>query len=190
MSTRAARILLQADWPNDTTTRLWDGSGAYTDEDGNVWRGAALITGLDSIETAINGEAYTMDIKLSGVTSEMADNAWLSYDRGDLIGGIVKILILSCDEFDVAVAPAETKFTGTVDNIVIDDVSKGETSESSVILEVTNRFTLRRTTHGAVLSDADQRARATAVNPGEDPDRFCERVPMLEDKTIVWPRWN
>jgi hypothetical protein len=57
-------------------------------------------------------------------------------------------------------------------------------------VEVTNRFTLRRLKSGAVLSDADQRARAAAVNPEEEPDRFCERVPLLQDKTITWPRWR
>lgn len=184
------RILLQADWPNDTSTRLWDGAGPFIDGDGMVWRGSGTITGLEAIEAAINGEAFTMNVTLTGVESEMADSAWLSYDHGDLVGGTVRVLILPCDEHDVATGPAETRFTGTVDNIIIDDSVQGEKPASRVTLECTNRFSLRRITHGAVLSDTDQRARALAANPLEDADRFCERVPLLQDKTIVWPRWS
>jgi hypothetical protein len=67
-------------------------------------------------------------------------------------------------------------------------VDEGVTASISV--ECTNRFTLRRLTSGAVLSDADQRARAAVLNPLGTADRFCERVPLMQDKTIVWPRWN
>lgn len=187
---RSLRILIEATWPNDVVTRLWDGSGPYVDAEMNVWRGSSLVTGLDAIEAAINGEAYTLNMSLTGVQSEIADNAWLSYEHDELIGGIVKIMFQPCDDDDQPVGDPQVRFTGTVDNLVIDDTVAGDRPESSVTFEVTNRFTLRRLTHGAVLSDADQRARSAAVNPEAEPDRFCERVPLLEDKTIVWPRWN
>ncbi len=81
-------------------------------------------------------------------------------------------------------------FTGRIDNVLIDDEVNAERPRSAVTIEVTNRFQMRRLVNGSVLSDADQRARSLAVNPGEPPDRFCERIPGLVDKTINWPRWN
>jgi hypothetical protein len=194
MTTRKAslRILVRVDWMTEaeTVTRLWDGAGPYVDADGNVWIGASAFNGLDAVEQAINGEASTLNLALAGVSGDQADLVWLSYTNDEIIGSTVRILIQPCDANDQPVGAAETRFTGTIDNILFDDTVVGDRPTSSITVECTNRFTLRRLTNGAVLSDADQRARAAVLNPLGTADRFCERVPLMQDKTIVWPRWN
>lgn len=189
MTTRSIRILCELGFAS-TTERLWDGSGPYVDGDGNVWRGCASITGLDVVEAAINGEAYTLEIALTGVPSDIATLAWQDYDAGEVIGASVRLMIQPCDEYDQPNADPQVRFTGTIDNIRFDDTAQEKEIVSAVIVECTNRFSLRRVTSGSVLSDTDQRARSARINPSGNPDRFCERVPLLRDKQIAWPRFN
>lgn len=184
------RILLEFTWPNDVVSRLWDGAGPFVDGDGNIWRGSELTNGLDAVEQAINGEAYTLTLALTGVPSSIGDIAYEEYGDGNIVGGTVRILLLECDDSDQPTGTPETRFTGAIDNVVFEDAADDGGVTSSIAVECTNRFTLRRLTNGSVLSDADQRARALVLNPMGNEDRFCERVPLMQDKTIVWPRWN
>ena len=188
--TASIRILVQFDWPTGATSRLWDGAGQFVDADGEVWRGCSVGEDLDTIEMAINGEAYTLNMSLMGVGSDHADAVWLAYTNDEIIGATTRIMIQPCDANDQALGDREVMFTGRIDNILFDDAVSGDRPRSTITVEVTNRFQMRRLMNGAVLSDADQRARSAAVNPDAPPDRFAERVPLLEDKTIVWPRWN
>jgi len=193
MSSRSIRILCRIDWldEDETVTRLWDGSGPYVDADGEVWIGSALITGLDNIDMAINGEAATLNIELAGVPSEQADATWLAFENDAIIGATFRLYIQPCNaKTDQPVGTPETKFTGKIDNIIFQDKASDANLLSTLTVEITNRFTMRRLTNGAVLSDTDQRARSALLNPSGNPDRFCERVPLMFDKTIVWPRWT
>ena len=188
------RIFVRITWPTGAVSRLWDGAGAFLTTNGELWKGVTLVDGIEAIELALNGEAFTLNLSLVAVSNDEADVAWLSYTNDEIIGGVVELLIQPCDDNDQPVGDAEIRFTGTVDNILFDDRTESgdgaEQQKSTITIEVTNRFTLRRLTSGSVLSDVDQRARAAVLNPGGDPDRFCERVPGLADKTITWPRWN
>jgi hypothetical protein len=190
MTTKSIRILVQFDWPNDTVTRLWDGSGPLADLDGNVWKGLSLLEGLDGIEHAINGEAYTLSMALSGVSSALADVAWQDYQDGNVIDGRVRLLIQPCDKYDQPQGSPEVRFTGIVDNIKFDEFVQDKQPHSTITVDCRNRFTLRRLTNGAALSDTDQRARSAILNPSAPPDRFCEFVPKMRDKTLVWPRYT
>jgi len=191
-ATRASsiRILVQFDWPTEAVSRLWDGSGPFVDSDGNVWKGCSLADGIDDLEMAINGEASALNMTLMGVAAEGSDLVWLSYSDEEIVGAVVRIMIQPCDAYDQPVGAREVMFTGRIDNIVFDDTVSGDRPVSAITAEVTNRFTLRRLENGGVLSDTDQRARSAAVNPEEEPDRFAERVPLLEDKTVAWPKWR
>ncbi|WP_289296250.1 hypothetical protein [uncultured Reyranella sp.] len=160
------------------------------DSEGDRWSGCSLLDGLDEIEQAINGEATTLNMVLTGEGEAAGDLVWLSYSTDQIVGATVRLLIQPCDEHDQPIGAREVMFTGRIDNKLFDDQVVDERQRSTMTVEVTNRFTLRRLKSGAVLSDADQRARAAAVNPEEEPDRFCERVPLLQDKTITWPRWR
>lgn len=187
---KSLKILCRLDFPSQTV-RLWEGSGPYIDSQGNVWRCCVLGDGaLDSIETAINAEAWTLELGLSGIDKEIADIAWKETESGDVIGAKVQILIQDCDENDQPIGDPDVKFTGTIDNIRFDEAAQDDKVIAGVTIEVTNRFALRTMINGAVLSDVDQRARSAILNPGADPDRFAERVPGLADKTIRWPAWN
>lgn len=192
MSDRSIRIMCQINWRDEAATisRLWDGSGPYVDPDGEVWIGAAALAGIDGVDLAINGEASTLIVELSGVSSDNADLVWESYDRDEIVGSDFRILIQGCDAADQPIGEPERRFTGTIDNVISNDKPSAETAVSSLTVEVGNRFTMRRRSHGAVLSDTDQRARAAVLNPSAPPDRFGERVPLMQDKTVVFPRWN
>ncbi|WP_439611509.1 hypothetical protein [Reyranella sp.] len=188
--TKSIRILCEFTWPTAAVSRLWDGAGPFMDGSGDVWAGCSLLDGLDEIEQAINGEATTLNMVLTGEGEAAGNLVWLGYSDEQIVGAIVRLLIQPCDENDQPIGDREVMFTGRIDNKLFDDSVIDERLRSTITVEVTNRFTLRRLKSGAVLSDADQRARSAAVNPEEEPDRFCERVPLLQDKTITWPRWR
>jgi hypothetical protein len=190
MTVKSIRILIEFTWPSAVVDRVWDGSGPFVDSTGEIWQGCSLAEGFDDIEQVINGEAYVLNMALMNVGAEAAALHWLSLTSGQIVGGVVRVLIQPCDADDQPVGASEVMFTGRVDNVIFDDVIANSRPVSRITAEVANRFNLRRLKHGAVLSDTDQRARSLAINPTEDPDRFCERVPLLQDKTIVWPRWN
>ena len=186
------RILCELQFPSQTQ-RLWDGSAPYVDLDGNLWRCCALSEGsIDQIEAAINGEAVTIQLAVSGIDQELSNLAWSSNEEEDVIGSVVRILTQQCDEYDNPIegrAP-EVEFTGSIDNILFNDVAQEDGIASAVAIEVTNRFTLRTKTSGSVLSDVDQRARSARINPAAPIDRFCERVPSLAEKTVNWPSFD
>lgn len=182
------KILLLIDFPSETI-RIWDGSGPFMDVNGDVWRGCGLMSGLDVIEAAINGEAYTLELALSGVDKTIADVAWGSFDDGEVIGSEVRILVQDVDTLDQPIGAPVVRFTGSIDNMRSDERVENEAITAVIAAECTNRFSLRSMTSGAVLSDVDQRVRSALLNPSAAPDRICERVPTLIDKTIVWPRW-
>ncbi|SMF65975.1 hypothetical protein SAMN02982989_3424 [Xaviernesmea oryzae] len=191
MSIKSLRILCDAVLP-DRTIRVWDGSGGtFVDDEGNIYRPAQFTEdALQQIEAAINGEAYTLALSLISVSSSVADSIW-DYDETISVQGspfIVKLKVLDEDEQLDDQEPIVV-FTGEIDNLDVVDESSDTGITSRVNLEITNRFTLRTLTNGAVLSDVDQRARAKLLNPSADDDRFCERVPMMRDKTVKWPNW-
>lgn len=187
MAVASIKVLVRIDFPNGTVTRLWDGAGPYMDADGEVWLGAYLNDGLDQIESAMNGEATTLLLSLSGVDEYGALLAFEDLEAGNVIGGTVRLLIQPLDEWDQPVGAPEVKFTGRIDNMPMEEAAAEEAVMSTITLEVVNRFDLRTLTSGAVLSDVDQRARAKVLNPSAADDRFAERIPGLSDKTIRWP---
>lgn len=168
--------------------RLWDGAGPYMDPDGEIWSGCALADGLDTIESALNGEAATLTLGLSGIDPRFTDLAYEDLDAGMVIGIRMQLLIQPCDRWDQPEGAAEVRFTGIIDNMPSDETASGDQIVSSIALEIRNRFDLRTLVNGAVLSDVDQRARSAVLNPGAPADRFAERIPGLADKTIAWPR--
>lgn len=195
MSGSSFRLLVQIDWPTEETTRLWDGAGPLLDANGELWGGVGIIEGMENLEQAMNGEASTLNLTLNGVATADAQPIWLDYTNDQIIGAVVRIMIQLCDDGDQPTGDPEIVFTGTIDNILFTDIVTEEDDGQSrqlttITVEVVNRFTLRRLSHGGVLSNSDQQARSAVLNPGDYPDLFCERVPMLEDKTITWPRWN
>ncbi len=192
MAITSLRILLRADWQDEagTVTRLYDGSGPYVDAEGEVWLGAGLIVGLDVIEQAINGETAGIAFVLSGIPEETADIIWQSYETGVLIDGVVRLYMQPCDENDQPVGEPRVLYTGRVDNVLFDDAVQSRAALSQVTVSTVNKFSFRRQPNGAVLSDADQRARSAVLNPGANPDRFAERVVLMQNRAVVWPRFS
>lgn len=189
MAIKSIRVLALMEFPSKTI-RLWDGAGPYLDPDGEIWTGVAINDGLDQIESALNGEASTLTLSLSSLDPRVSELAFTDLEAGNVIGGRVQILIQPCDEWDQPVGDAEVRFTGTIDNMPMDDTVNNDQIVSTVTLEITNRFDLRTLVSGAVLSDVDQRARSAVLNPGGTADKFAERIPGLADKSIVWPRFS
>lgn len=189
MTVRSLRILCQLDFPSKTI-RLWDGAGPYMDGNGDIWQGIILNEGLDVVESALNGEAYTLALGLSGIPTDIADIAYQETDDGDVIGARIRLMIQDCDENDQPVGSPQVRFTGLIDNIVFNDAVSGDNPSSTVTIECVNRFSMRNVRAGSVLSDVDQKARSAILNPAGNPDRFAERIPGLADKTVQWPRLN
>lgn len=169
------RVLVEFQFPSKTV-RLWDGSGPFVCRDGYLWQGLVITDGLDVVESAINGEAASLNIGVSGVATDIANIAYLETDAGDVIGSTVRLLIQECDDEDQPTGDKIVRFTGVVDNIVFEDSARGDAALSAVTISCRNRFTLRNIVSGSVLSDTDQRARSAKVNPAAAADRFCERV--------------
>ncbi|KQX35340.1 hypothetical protein ASD04_14975 [Devosia sp. Root436] len=190
MAVKSIKVLVKLDFPNGATFRLWDGSGPYLDANGELWQGVRLNDGLDQIESAMNGEAVTLLLSVSGVNEEGAGLAFEDLEAGNVIGGTVQLSIQPLDEWDQPEGDVEVRFTGSIDNMPMDDAAMEEGIVSTITLEVTNRFDLRTLTSGGVLSDVDQKARSAILNPGAPNDRFAERIAGLADKTIVWPRFS
>lgn len=189
MTVKSIRVLVKMVFPGKTI-RLWDGAGAFLGQDGEVWAGAVLSDGLDNIESALNGEAATLVLSLSGVDGQIADLAYDDLEAGSVIDAPVQLLIQDCDEWDQPIGAPEVRFTGAIDNLVIDESVSGDGVLANVTAEIRNRFTLRTLTSGAVLSDVDQRARAAILNPSAPADLFAERVSGLADKAIRWPVYS
>lgn len=187
---KSIRILAQVDLPSGTL-RWWDGSGgAFVDGDGNVYRACTLTEdAIQQIEAAINAEAVTMSIVVSGIDRQTSDGVWVDYQAGNIVGSRFRIMLQALDDYDQPIGDPAVKFTGRVSNLTFVDQADAAGVRSTIQIDVANRFTLMSVTSGAVLSDVDQRARAKILNPSAPDDRFCERIPGLKDKTIRWPNW-
>lgn len=188
-SISALRLLVQMDFPK-ATVRFWDGSGPYVDAAGDLWRGAVITQGLDALESAINSEAVTLTLGLSGVDAAAMQLAFDDLLAGEVVGAKVILYLQPCDGNDQPEGPAEVRFSGTIDNMPSEEAAEQDGTTRRIVAEIVNRFTLRRLVSGAVLSDTDQKARAFVLNPTSLPDRFCERVSGLADKSIWWPRFT
>lgn len=191
MAIKSLRILCDIELPATDPIRIWDGSGGtFVDGDGNFYRPAQFTEdALQSLEAAINGEAFTLALSLISVSQSAADQIW-DYDETTSVQGspfIVKLQIL--DENEQPDGEPIIVFTGEIDNLDVADESGEDGITSMVNIEVTNRFTLRTVTNGAVLSDVDQRARSSLLNPSAADDEFCKRTPLMRDQTISWPNW-
>ncbi|MBO9589526.1 MAG: hypothetical protein J7557_12605 [Devosia sp.] len=193
MAIKSLKILIRMTFPDDSVVRLHDGAGPFVDENGDFWQGAMLTEGLDEIEHAMNGEAATLLLGISSVSTDASGLAFEELENNNVIDGKVQFLLQELDQWDQPIGVPEIKFTGTIDNMPMADVASETSITSSITLEITNRFSLRKLTSGAVLSDVDQRARSRFLNPAAwalgQFDRFCERIPGLSDKTIRWPRF-
>ncbi len=190
MSARNIRILADAALPSKTL-RFYDGSGgAFVDLDGNTYWGAELRdNALDQIEAAINAEAFTLSLALSGIDEDTSNAVWEDYQAGNIVGSRFRVMLQKLDRFHQPVGQPLTKFTGTISNLQFLDQVANDNVLSAISVDIANRFTLRTVTSGAVLSDPDQRARARVLNPFAPDDRSCERIPAMKDKTIRWPNW-
>lgn len=173
------------------TIRFWDGSGGpLLDADGEIYRSCILKDdALAQIEAAINAEAFTLSLMLSGIDEATSNAVWVDYQAGNIAGSPFQILLQRCDERDQPVGAPLVRFTGSISNLNFVDQASSDSISSTIQVDVANRFTLRSVSNGAVLSDVDQRARAKLLNPSAPDDKFCERMPGLKDRTIRWPSW-
>jgi hypothetical protein len=188
MAGKSLRILCDLTLP-EGVIRLWDGSGGpFVDDEGNIYRSAQFTEdALQQIEAAINGEAFTLGIALSRMTSSTADEIWEYDEATPMQGAPVVVKTLALDEWDQPIGTPAVVFTGTVDDLGSVDEAQESSIRSQVNLEITNRFALRTVSNGGVLSHVDQIAYSKTLNPGGSDDLFCQRVTLMRDKTITWP---
>lgn len=190
MATKSLRVLARVALPSGTI-RFWDGSGGpFIDSAGDLYRSCVLTEdALAQIEAAINAEAFTLSLVLSGIDELTSNAVWLDYQAGNVVGSLFQVMLQKCDDYDQPTGTPLVRFTGTISNLNFVDQAGADGISSTIQVDVANRFTLRTMTNGAVLSDVDQRARSRKLNPAAGDDRFCERIPALKDRTIRWPSW-
>ncbi|KZL01607.1 hypothetical protein PsAD5_00529 [Pseudovibrio sp. Ad5] len=194
MTLRNIMILVAMHFPTGTA-RFWFGSHPYVDKDGNHWRPAGVLptSALTTIQYAFSGEATTMDMGLSGVDQEIADLAYEETQESDVIGSKVQVLLQTCDENFQPLPPGPiVKFTGRVIDLKFRKRAVSDPDKPQILHDVTlvvgNAFHARKSRRNAVLSDADQRAYSLKVNPDLPPDLSCERITLMSEQTITWPR--
>lgn len=190
MALKSLRVLCQVDLPSGTL-RWYDGSGgAVVDSDGHRYRSCILTEdALDQVELAINAEAFTLSLVISGIDRQTSDNIWADYKAGTIKGSRIRLMIQKCDQYDQPIGVPVIKFTGKIDNLIFGDSALDEEIRSIITVEVTNRFSLRKQSNGGVLSDTNQKARSAFLNPSAALDKFCERIIIYLNKTIRWPKW-
>jgi hypothetical protein len=189
MAIKSLRIMCRMDFPSGTF-RLWEGAGPFLDANGDLWAGCSLTKGLDRIEAALNGDPSPLTFALSGTDRRIAELAIEDRRKGEVKGTKTQLLIQACDQYDQPVEEPEVKYTGTIDDLIVQTDTTPAGVISTVIIELVGRTVLRRMMSGQVLSDANQRVRSAAMNPGAPPDRFGERTSGLGDKNRVWPRYS
>jgi len=194
MTKRHIKILVRIDFPSQTV-RFWSGSGPYMDANGDIWSGGGEL-GSDAIKVlqfAFAGDLHTFPVWMSSLAPEVQDLAYQETQDGDVIGSKFQVLIQDCDEYGEPDGQPRVHFTGKVIDVQFNEIAgelDGEPAvEYQVGLVIANLNFLRRLQSGSVLSDADQKSRSEKLNPGANPDKFCERVPLMADKQINWPRF-
>lgn len=187
---KSLRILCEVNLPSKTL-RWYDGSGGpFIAQDGHIYRSCILTEdALNDIEMAINAEAFTLSLVISGIDVAASNAIWTDYQAGTIKGSRFRLMIQKCDEFDQPIGTPAVKFTGRVDNLMFSDTASDDQIRSTITVEVANRFVLRRQENGGVLSDVNQRARSAALNPSAAADKFAERIVLYLNKKIRWPRW-
>lgn len=190
MVVKSIRVLGQVDLPSGTL-RFWDGSsGPFVDGDGNMWRSCVLTEdALDQIEMAINAEASSIALVISGIDVAASNQIWEDYQAGTIKGSRFRILLQDCDEREQPVGDPQVKATFKIDNLIFNERTTKKEILATITVEMTNRFTLRTLTNGSVLSDVNQKERSKRLNPGSLADRFAERVILMLSKTVRWPNW-
>ena len=190
MALKSLRILCEVSLPSKTL-RWYDGAGGpFRASDGQIYRSCILTEdALNDIEMAINAEAFTLSLVISGIDSVTSDAIWTDYQAGTIKGSRFRLTVQKCDERDQPYGAPAVKFTGKIDNLVFTDAASDTEIRSTITVEVTNRFVLRKQENGGVLSDVAQRMRSAVLNPSAPPDRFAERIVLYFNKKIRWPNW-
>ncbi|WP_063305340.1 hypothetical protein [Pseudovibrio sp. W64] len=194
MTRRNVMILVALRFPTGTA-RMWFGSHTILDKDGHPWRPAGELpaSALTTIQYAFSGEATTMNLSLSAVSQEVADLAYEETQESDVIGSKVQVLLQHCDDdFQPLSSGPVVKFTGEVIDLKFRKRAVNDPDKPQILHDVTlvvgNAFHARKSRRNAVLSDADQRAYSLKVNPDLPPDLSCERITLMSEQTITWPR--
>ena len=167
------------------------------DANGDVWRGGGEMSAqaLQTLQFAFAGEQVTFDATMAATKEDFANIAYQETQDGDVIGAVFQVLTQVCDELGQPTsADPVVRFTGEVIDVKFLDTVQGHEDGHEelyqVSLVIANRHYLRRLRSGSVLSDADQKARSAVINPGANADKFCERVPLMSDQTLNWPRFS
>ncbi len=196
MERRSLKILVRLDFPAETV-RLWAGSGPYMDANGDIWRGGGELSAeaLQTLQYAFAGELVTFEAWMAGTQDEFANIAYLETQGDDVVGAQYQVLTQVCDEYGQPTsANPVVRFTGEIVDVkfrdTVEKTQNGNQNLYQVGIVVANRNNLRRLNSGSVLSDADQKARSAVLNPGANDDEFCERVPLMSDRTLNWPRFS
>lgn len=160
---------------------LHNGFGKLQTKDGREWFGLGGIGSVEGLEQAINGVSPELRLTVSGV-----DDAFMSRAKGEAADYFRRPVMVfsqfyrpdwSLLDSPFAIAWAQM-YSLVYSREPLDD--GGWTR--SVAITAETPFSGRRRPRNAFLTDRDQQAR----HPG---DRFAERTPGIESKTVKFPRF-
>ena len=150
--------------------RLWTGRGNL-DFGGNTYAGVATLGKISPISETSETRAVGMTLTLSGVPSNLVNDAVYTDYQGDEVDVYIGMMT---DTNTIEGAPYQM-FKGLIDNMILDD--NGQKTEITVRVE-TIMVEMNRTRESRYTSE-DQNRRF-------EGDRFFDFIPDLQTKEIKW----
>lgn len=176
---RTVRVALLVEFDfADGVSRLHDGIGPVTTNDGRTFDGVGELGNVEGLEQALSGSAPQATFTLSGVSPAFIARA---KDGADLVKGrIVSVMLQFMDVTTEAVLDTPVVvWTGIMNVMTYTATGPGQ---RSITVSAESPFSGRRRPAFALYTDRDQNAR----HPG---DRGLEQVASLVNKTIRWPTY-
>lgn len=155
--------------------RVWTGHGDI-EIDGEVWRGAGVLSDLPELEQLLNGEASRMTLEASGVDQRVMGSAVAEADEVE--GRDLEIGFVVLDGAGQVIGGLQALDTVVMDRVTVDRQGGTGGALRSVALEASSPLAARSTPGRAYYTDRDQQRR----HPG---DLGCERATL--EVILKWP---
>lgn len=157
--------------------RLWDGVGTLATLDAKTWSGMGELLDLGNLPAPLGLSAERVQMKLSGVPAEL--RALAAASDSEIQGRDVTVYVQFLDEAATPLDPPVVLVSYVMERL---RTSADAAGNRTITLEAEGLFARRRRAPNGTLTDRDQQARF----PG---DRGLERVPLVVDRTVKWPRY-
>jgi len=160
-------------------SRIWTGAGKIT-AGGYDWLGVGQLASISGLEQAINGEAPTTTLGISGVDPALVPIARDEFEA-EAKDRLAKVLIQFHNlEDDRPLEFFDAPFAVWAGRMQTAQFEMQGPKKRSISIVAESLFSLRSRPSYSQYTDTDQRARF-------DGDRGFEFVPSLLNKIVTWP---